>query len=88
MPGVAAETQVMAFDLGDIAVGAGSACSSGKITTSHVLAAMGVPPALADEAIRVSFGWASQEQDVDRLVDAWLTLHRRAADETARKSAA
>lgn len=88
MPGIAAETQVMAFDLERIAVGAGSACSSGKITTSHVLAAMGVAPSLADEAIRVSFGWASRAEDVDRLVDAWMRLHRRAADETAQKSAA
>jgi cysteine desulfurase len=88
MPGVAAETQVMAFDLERIAVGVGSACSSGKVTTSHVLAAMEVAPSLADEAIRVSFGWASRAEDVDRLVDAWMTLHRRAADETAQKSAA
>ncbi len=88
MPGVAAETQVMAFDLANISVGAGSACSSGKITTSHVLAAMGVAPSLADEAIRVSFGWASRQEDIDRLIDAWTTLHRRSADATARKSAA
>tara|TARA_B100000959_G_scaffold153008_1_gene160336 strand:+ start:5651 stop:6775 length:1125 start_codon:yes stop_codon:yes gene_type:complete len=88
MPGVAAETQVMAFDLDGIAVGAGSACSSGKIATSHVLAAMGIARPLADAAIRVSFGWASRDDDVDLLVDAWKTLHRRVAGEAAQKSAA
>jgi cysteine desulfurase len=42
MPGVPAETQVMAFDLAGIAVSAGSACSSGKVRPSHVLTAMGL----------------------------------------------
>jgi cysteine desulfurase len=88
MPGVPAETQVMALDLDGIAVGAGSACSSGKIATSHVLAAMGIARPLADAAIRISFGWASRDDDVDLLVDAWKTLHRRVADEAAQKSAA
>src|SRR6185436_10364117 len=57
MPGVAAETQVMAFDLAGIGVSAGAACSSGKVTRSAVLAAMGVEAAEADAAIRISCGW-------------------------------
>ncbi|MDP6952099.1 MAG: aminotransferase class V-fold PLP-dependent enzyme, partial [Alphaproteobacteria bacterium] len=88
MPGVEAVAQVMAFDLAEIAVGAGSACSSGKISTSHVLKAMGISRSLADTAIRVSFGWASKDEDVDRLIEAWTILHRQVADETAHKSAA
>src|SRR5262249_37543407 len=40
MPGVAASTQVMALDLAGVMVSAGSACSSGKVRRSHVLAAM------------------------------------------------
>ena len=44
MPGLAAETQVMALDLAGVAVGAGAACSSGKVEPSHVLRAMGVRP--------------------------------------------
>jgi len=42
MPGVAAETQVIALDLDGVMVSAGSACSSGKVGPSHVLEAMGV----------------------------------------------
>ena len=47
----------MALDLEGVAVSSGSACSSGKVKRSHVLEAMGVPPALAEGAIRVSLGW-------------------------------
>jgi cysteine desulfurase len=70
-PGVAAATLLIALDLGGVAVSSGSACSSGKVTPSHVLAAMGVKPGLAAGAIRVSFGWASREEDVDRFVVAF-----------------
>src|SRR5690606_9930187 len=59
MPGVKAETQVMAFDLEGVAVSAGSACSSGKVSASHVLAAMGLPDDEALTAIRVSLGWTT-----------------------------
>ena len=77
MPGVAAETQVMALDLDGIAVSAGAACSSGKVQSSHVLAAMGVPAAAADCAIRVSLGWQSAAADVDAFVAAWRRLYAR-----------
>ena len=80
MPGVASETQVMAFDLAGIAVSAGSACSSGKVTPSHVLQAMGVEPEIAECAIRISLGWQSTEADVDRLVTTWTELHDRLGD--------
>ena len=79
MPGVQAETQVIAFDLAGIAVSAGSACSSGKVTASHVLQAMGAAPVEAGEAVRASLGWATAPEDVDRFVDAWAQLHRRTA---------
>lgn len=77
MPGIAAETQVMALDLAGIAVSAGAACSSGKVRPSHVLTAMGVDPQSAREAIRISLGWNSQVADIDRLVAAWTDLYRR-----------
>ena len=77
MPGVAAETQVMALDLAGVAVSAGAACSSGKVGRSHVLAAMALAPELADCVIRVSLGWASREADIDRFFAAWGTLYRR-----------
>jgi cysteine desulfurase len=77
MPGVSNQTQLMAFDLAGIAVSTGSACSSGKVGPSHVLAAMGVPATVAASAIRISLGWASSEEDVDRLVAAWAELYLR-----------
>lgn len=64
VPGVPAETLLIALDLGGVAVSSGSACSSGKVQPSHVLAAMGVDLDLAKGALRVSFGWASCEKDV------------------------
>jgi len=80
-PGAAASTLLIALDLAGVAVSSGSACSSGKVTPSHVLAAMGVEPALAGGAIRVSLGWASREGDVDRfaavLAEALAGLRRR-----------
>jgi cysteine desulfurase len=63
LPGVPASTQVIALDLAGIAISAGAACSSGKVTRSHVLAAMGLE-ALAGEAIRVSLPWNATEEDV------------------------
>ena len=77
MPGVSAETQVMAFDLDGLAVSSGAACSSGKVRPSHVLLAMGVPQDAAREAIRASFGRATTADEVDRLIAAWTTLWRR-----------
>jgi cysteine desulfurase len=77
--GVPSETQVMALDLAGVAVSAGSACSSGKVRPSHVLAAMGLPPEEASAAIRVSLGWASTSADVERFVEAWSAMAARRA---------
>jgi cysteine desulfurase len=77
MPHVASSTQVIALDLAGVMVSAGSACSSGKVTRSHVLDAMGVAPALADSAIRVTLGWSTSSEDIDQLVDAWGALYAR-----------
>ncbi len=77
MPGVASETQVMALDLAGVAVSAGAACSSGKVSVSHVLRAMGVAEDAAACAIRISLGWATTASDADRLVEAWGALHAR-----------
>lgn len=68
--GLRAETLVIALDLAHISVSAGSACSSGKVGASHVLEAMGVDEGLAAGAIRLSLGWSSREEDVDRVVAA------------------
>lgn len=73
-PGMKAETAVIAFDLEGVAVSSGSACSSGKVAPSHVLAAMGVPEALARGAIRVSLGYATSDEDVGMILKAWEKL--------------
>lgn len=75
--GLPAETQLMALDLAGVAVSSGAACSSGKVQPSHVLAAMGAGEAEAGAAIRVSLGWASTPEDIDRLLIAWGDLYRR-----------
>jgi len=75
-PGTRAETLLIALDLEGIAVSSGSACSSGKVEPSHVLSAMGVAPALASAALRVSTGWATQMADIERLLEA-LAAHLR-----------
>lgn len=77
MPRVASATQVMALDLAGVMVSAGAACSSGKVTRSHVLDAMGVPPADAECAIRISLGWRTESADIDHLVEAWTALYVR-----------
>jgi cysteine desulfurase len=69
-----AEAAIISFDLNGIAVSSGSACSSGKVTTSHVLAAMGVEPARARGAVRVSLGWGSTMSDVERFLGTWIML--------------
>lgn len=68
--GLKAETALMAFDLNGVALSSGSACSSGKVKRSHVLAAMGVPDALAAGALRLSLGWSSTNNDVIQFAAA------------------
>jgi cysteine desulfurase len=74
VPGMKAETAVIAFDLEGVAVSSGAACSSGKVAPSHVLAAMGVAPELARGAIRVSLGYATSDDDVGTILKAWGKL--------------
>jgi cysteine desulfurase len=79
-PGWRAETLVMALDLAGVAVSSGAACSSGRVRRSHVLEAMGVHDDLIEGAIRFSFGWSSEEADVDRTLAAMeRVLARRQA---------
>jgi cysteine desulfurase len=77
VPGLAAETALIALDLDGIAVSSGSACSSGKVKPSHVLAAMGVDESLARCGLRVSFGWNNGEDDVDAVIASLARLIAR-----------
>lgn len=81
LPGARAETQLITLDLAGIAVSAGSACSSGRVTTSHVLHAMAAG-ALAGQAIRVSLPWSAAEADVDIFLAAYASMAGRLARES------
>jgi cysteine desulfurase len=86
--GFESERQVMALDLEGVMISAGSACSSGKVTPSHVLQAMGFDAEVCQEAIRVSGGWATTEDDWRRFVDVWLSVHARVSARRDRATAA
>jgi len=76
LPGVPAQTMLMALDLAGFAVSAGSACSSGKVSPSPVLVAMG-EERLATSAIRVSLGWASREEELDSFIGQFVSISER-----------
>lgn len=82
--GFSAETLVIALDLEGFAVSAGSACSSGKVGASHVLKAMGMPESLARSAVRVSFGWETDENDLLKFTQAWRRVMERRAPSVTR----
>jgi cysteine desulfurase len=77
LPGLSAETALIALDLAGFAVSSGAACSSGKVAKSHVLAAMGVAPDLASAAIRVSLGWTTTAGDIEQFISAWSRIKDR-----------
>ena len=73
-PGLKAETAVIGFDLEGVAASSGSACSSGKVQPSHVLSAMGFDPTVAQGAVRLSLGWSTEADDINRALEAWKRL--------------
>lgn len=83
MPGGHSASLLVQFDLAGFAVSAGSACSSGAMKKSRVLEAMGVAPEIAAGFLRISFGPATSEADVDAFLTEWgrisERLHSRAA---------
>jgi len=83
LPGTASASLLVQFDLAGIAVSAGSACSSGAMKGSAVLAAMGVPSDIAESFLRISFGPRTSEADIDRFLGEW----RRIAERTRAKAA-
>jgi cysteine desulfurase len=77
VPDIEAATLMIALDLEGVAASSGSACSSGKVAPSHVLAAMGVRQELARGAIRLSLGWASDASDIERFAEAFRSVVTR-----------
>jgi cysteine desulfurase len=78
MAGVASASQLVQLDLAGISVSAGSACSSGSMKPSRVLAAMGLNPDIASCVIRVSFGPSTSEIDIERFIAEWRRIRQRA----------
>jgi len=68
--GVDGEAMVIALDLRGFAVSTGAACSSGAITPSHVLTAIGLGSERARASLRFSLGRSNTAAQVDALVDA------------------
>jgi cysteine desulfurase len=77
VPGLSSEAMVIKLDLAGVSVSAGSACSSGKVGSSHVLAAMGLRPEVAGGAIRVSIGVQTTDQEIAAFLNAWSALAPR-----------
>jgi cysteine desulfurase len=86
-PGLRAETLLMAFDLAGVALSSGAACSSGKVTRSHVLDAMGVDFDLAACAIRLSLGWSTTEADALRFVTTFENVVGSLSERKNRRAA-
>ena len=78
VPGTDSESLLMALDLRGIAASGGSACQSGSVSPSHVLAALGVPPDLASAAIRMSLGALSTDHCIDRVIEVFPALVAKA----------
>ena len=81
--GAASASLLVQFDLAGIAVSAGSACSSGAMKGSKVLAAMDVTPGVAAGFLRISFGPNTSEQDVEAFLGEWRRIAERSATKAA-----
>jgi cysteine desulfurase len=75
VPGIAAETAIMAFDLAGVALSAGAACSSGKVGPSEILKAMHAVPEIARGAMRLSIGWDTNQSDISRFLEVWKCVY-------------
>jgi cysteine desulfurase len=83
IPGLLAETALIGLDLDGVMMSSGSTCSSGKVSVSHVLAAMGAPETLGTCALRASFGWSSTMEGVQAALQSLIKLRERARGRAA-----
>jgi cysteine desulfurase len=83
LPGASNATLLVQFDLAGIAVSAGSACSSGKLKKSDVLAAMSVSTEIADGFLRISFGPSTSTAEIDAFLSEWGRIAGRASARAA-----
>lgn len=77
MPGVKSEEQLIRFDLSGVSISAGSACSSGRIASSHVLKAMNLDEKIANEFVRVSLGITTRREEIDQFIDLWKGMYKK-----------
>lgn len=70
--GISAQSLLVAMDLRGVAISTGSACSSGAIEPSHVLRAMGVPEPRLSASLRISLGYATTGEEIDRCAEVML----------------
>ncbi|MFO6445652.1 cysteine desulfurase family protein [Erythrobacter sp. NE805] len=73
-PKMSAQALLIRLDAMGFAVSAGSACSSGTLKKSRVLDAFGVPDDVAARTIRVSLGWSTTPEELERFAEAWRSL--------------
>lgn len=73
-PRLSAQAQLIRLDAAGFAVSAGSACSSGTLKKSRVLDALGLGDEVAARTIRVSIGWNTRPEELERFIEAWRTL--------------
>jgi cysteine desulfurase len=71
LAGVRGDLVVHQLDGEGICVAAGSACAAGSAEPSYVLAAMGIEPAVARGAVRVTLGPQTKAAEIDALVAAF-----------------
>lgn len=77
VPGVSNEALMVTLDMEGIAASSGSACSSGAVTPSHVLLALGLAPELAAPSVRFSLGRETTEAEIDRVISVVPPLMER-----------
>jgi len=77
LPGASAASLLVQLDLSGFAVSVGSACSSGSMKPSRVLAAMGIAPDVAEGTIRVSFGPSTSEAEIEAFLAVFTAIARR-----------
>ena len=74
-PGWSGENQVIELDLMGFSVSSGSACTSGKISASDTLVAMGIDRTTAKNGLRVSLGPNTKKREIESFISAWKSLY-------------
>ncbi len=63
------ESMLLSLDMEGVAASSGSACTSGSLTASHVLLAIGLPPEIAHGSLRLTLGEDNTEEEIDYVID-------------------